>query len=201
MTLGEKITSLRSKHKMSQGDLAEKLDVSRQSVSKWETGASTPELDKLIMMSELFHITLDELVKSDSAPEEAFDKTGEGKITYIVREKQRNSKQTAGFILLSAGLFGGVLGCVFSGTLFAISVCLLIYGVIFLVTKKYTGIVCGWVSTILFCALLYLIGIRLSVDGTGSSVITMLMIFLFCFFVFVMAAITIKTVIKKKTGK
>ena len=48
---------------MSQGDLAEKLNVSRQSVSKWETGASTPDLDKLIAMSELFQVTLDELVK------------------------------------------------------------------------------------------------------------------------------------------
>jgi len=69
MTLGEKIISLRTLHKMSQGDLAEKLNVSRQSVSKWETGASVPELDKLIMMSELFHITMDELVKSDTIPE------------------------------------------------------------------------------------------------------------------------------------
>jgi len=64
MTLSEKIIALRNKYNMSQGDLAEKLNVSRQSVSKWETGASTPDLDKLIAMSELFHVTLDELVKN-----------------------------------------------------------------------------------------------------------------------------------------
>ncbi len=63
MKLSEKIIALRSKHQMSQGDLAEKLNVSRQSVSKWETGASTPDLDKIIAMSELFHVTVDELVK------------------------------------------------------------------------------------------------------------------------------------------
>ena len=65
MTLGERIALLRGQNKMSQGDLAEKLNVSRQSFSKWETGASIPELDKLIMMSKLFGVTLDELVGSD----------------------------------------------------------------------------------------------------------------------------------------
>ena len=63
MKLNEKIIALRNKYQMSQGDLAEKLNVSRQSVSKWETGASIPDLDKLIAMSELFGITMDELVK------------------------------------------------------------------------------------------------------------------------------------------
>lgn len=65
MTLGQKIFELRNEQKMSQGDLAEKLNVSRQSISKWETDASVPELDKLIMLSDLFHITIDELVKDE----------------------------------------------------------------------------------------------------------------------------------------
>ena len=69
MTLGEKITTLRNQYEMSQGDLAEKMNVSRQSISKWETGTSVPELEKLIQLSELFHITLDELVKGESIPE------------------------------------------------------------------------------------------------------------------------------------
>lgn len=50
---------------MSQGDFAEKLNVSRQSISKWETNASVPELDKLIQLSNLFGISLDGLVRSD----------------------------------------------------------------------------------------------------------------------------------------
>ena len=63
MTLGEKITALRNEQKISQGDLADQIGVSRQSVSKWETDASVPELDKLVLLSEIFHVTLDELVK------------------------------------------------------------------------------------------------------------------------------------------
>ncbi len=53
----------------SQGDLADALDISRQSVSKWETDASIPELDKLLKLSELFGVTLDELVRGEDAPE------------------------------------------------------------------------------------------------------------------------------------
>lgn len=65
MNLGENIHRLRSQHHMSQGDLADALDVSRQSVSKWETGSAVPELEKLMKMSQLFHISLDELVSGE----------------------------------------------------------------------------------------------------------------------------------------
>ncbi len=68
MTLGEKILSLRTARDMSQDDLAEKLEVSRQSVSKWETGQSTPDLDKIIKLADLFGVGVDELVRSGEAP-------------------------------------------------------------------------------------------------------------------------------------
>lgn len=68
MNLGENIYKFRTQKNMSQGDLADALDVSRQSVSKWENNSATPELEKLIKMSEFFGITLDELV-SGTAPE------------------------------------------------------------------------------------------------------------------------------------
>jgi len=62
MNLGENIYRLRGEKNMSQGDLADALEVSRQSVSKWENNSATPELDKLIKMSQLFDVSLDELV-------------------------------------------------------------------------------------------------------------------------------------------
>ncbi len=52
---------------MSQEALADKMDVSRQTVSKWESGAAYPEVDKLIALSEFFHCTLDQLLKEDMA--------------------------------------------------------------------------------------------------------------------------------------
>ena len=67
MTLAEKILSLRTERGMSQDDLAEKLDVSRQSVSKWETAQSTPDLDKIIKLANLFGVTVDELVRDEES--------------------------------------------------------------------------------------------------------------------------------------
>ena len=63
MELNQRIYELRTQKNLSQGDLAEALDVSRQSISKWETGSSVPELDKLIKLSQLFGVTLDELTE------------------------------------------------------------------------------------------------------------------------------------------
>jgi len=65
MTLGQKIATLRVAAKMSQEQLADELDVSRQSVSKWESGQSTPEISKVLLLANLFHITTDDLLRED----------------------------------------------------------------------------------------------------------------------------------------
>ena len=67
MKLGNNIYLLRTRKGLSQGDLADALDVSRQSVSKWETGGATPDLDKLLALCDLFGVTLDELVRGEVA--------------------------------------------------------------------------------------------------------------------------------------
>ena len=64
--LSEKIYTLRRKNGLSQEQLAEKIGVSRQAISKWEGGLSTPELDKLRALSECFQITMDELTESQA---------------------------------------------------------------------------------------------------------------------------------------
>ncbi len=69
MPLADKIIELRKKQGWSQIDLADRLDVSRQSVSKWEMAQAVPELDKIIKMSELFAVTTDYLLKDEPAPE------------------------------------------------------------------------------------------------------------------------------------
>lgn len=70
MNLGESIYKNRAKKNWSQTDLAEELDVSRQSVSKWENNTATPDLDKLIKMSSLFEVSLDALVFGEVPPSE-----------------------------------------------------------------------------------------------------------------------------------
>lgn len=76
MILAEKVTTLRKKKGWSQEELAEKLGISRQSVSKWESGASIPDIDKIIMMSRLFGVSTDYLLKDEVEeimPQEAED--------------------------------------------------------------------------------------------------------------------------------
>lgn len=70
MILADKIVSLRKKACWSQEDLAEKLGVTRQSVSKWEGAQSVPDMDKVVMMSRLFGVSTDFLLK-DELEEEA----------------------------------------------------------------------------------------------------------------------------------
>lgn len=65
MILSEKIMMLRKKSGWSQEDLAERLDISRQSVSKWESGASIPDLERIVNMSQLFGVTTDYLLKDE----------------------------------------------------------------------------------------------------------------------------------------
>lgn len=65
MIMAEKITMLRKQNAWSQEELAEKMGISRQSVSKWESGASIPDLDKIVKMSALFGVSTDYLIKDD----------------------------------------------------------------------------------------------------------------------------------------
>lgn len=66
MILADKIADLRKKNGWSQEELAGRLGVSRQAVSKWESAVSVPDLDKIIRLSELFEVSTDYLLKDDS---------------------------------------------------------------------------------------------------------------------------------------
>ena len=70
MEFNNKLYELRKHKGFSQEELANRLNVSRQTVSKWEVGDSTPDMEKLVAMSDLFGISLDELVL-DKSPEPA----------------------------------------------------------------------------------------------------------------------------------
>ena len=68
MEFSEKLIQLRRKQGMSQEQLADRLGITRQSVSKWESGAALPELVKLITLSEMFQVSIDYLVKDAEEP-------------------------------------------------------------------------------------------------------------------------------------
>lgn len=66
MSVAERLTELRKEKGLTQAELAELADVSRQAVSKWETGEKIPSSEKLIRLSEIFAVPLDCLVKGDT---------------------------------------------------------------------------------------------------------------------------------------
>ena len=166
MTLGEKIYKLRTERNLSQGDLSEILEVSRQSVSKWENGAATPDLDKIIKLSEIFGITIDELVKNEDV---SASPSEEPKKDVIVIKKESNfpPRKIIGTVLLSLSLIvtvvllaagGGISGLVLSSPL-------ILCGIICFIFKKNIGLWCAW--AVFFCVDMYM---RLA-TGTSSALV------------------------------
>jgi len=91
MILADKIIELRKKNGWSQEQLAEQMDISRQSVSKWESGMSIPDLDKIIKMSNLFGVSTDYLLKDEIEEMQPGEVTGDG----IEEEVRRVSVEEA----------------------------------------------------------------------------------------------------------
>ena len=81
MYFSSKIKEERQKNNLSQQQLGDKLNISRQSISKWERGESYPSIELLIKLSDLFGITLDELVKEDPSLKEQLIKDSQ-KLAY-----------------------------------------------------------------------------------------------------------------------
>lgn len=132
MILADKIMMLRKKNGWSQEELAEKLDVTRQSVSKWEGAQSVPDLGKILAMSQIFGVTTDYLLK-DELEEEEISQTAESYEQSIpmrrvsmeeASEFLRIKRQSAGKIATATAL------CILS------PVCLILLGV-FSEEKRY----------------------------------------------------------------
>ncbi len=70
MKLGEKIALLRKKAGLSQEELAARLEISRQAVSRWETGSAQPDLEKVVELARLFSVTTDHLLLEDAILQE-----------------------------------------------------------------------------------------------------------------------------------
>ena len=147
MNLGETIYRLRTERNLSQGDLADALDVSRQSVSKWENNSAVPELEKLIKMAKIFGITLDEMVTGAEAPPTPKAEIPE---PTSARSSRLTSAQILGIVLL---VFSGLCFLVFTvvGIFIAnlllgllIGLPFLLCGLVCLLCKKNIGLKCAW---------------------------------------------------------
>ena len=154
MNLGENIYKLRTEKNMSQGDLADALEVSRQSVSKWENNSAVPELEKLMKMAQLFGVSIDEMVsgvreeKTDTPPQTVLPRQG------------LSTQQILGIVLL---IFGGLCLIVFTvvgifvGLLLlgiAVALPFVLCGLICLLCKHNVGLKCVW--SVYLCVWVYM---------------------------------------------
>ncbi len=105
MDFSEKLLTLRKANNLTQEHLAEKLDVSRQSVSKWESGQATPELDKIVALSAIFDVTTDYLLKSSEIDDLSVktDILEKQQQQMLVREQKQ--RQISGCILYAIAIY------------------------------------------------------------------------------------------------
>ena len=127
MEFSSKLYELRKTKGLSQEELANKLNVSRQTVSKWELGDSTPDMEKLTAISDLFEISLDELVLGKvSTSGDTSSKTED--ILNVLEEKvlTTENKKKAGKGLKIAGI---LLGAVLAVDVISMIIYFVLFGV------------------------------------------------------------------------
>lgn len=157
MTFGEKLQRLRQRAGMSQDALAEKLNVSRQAVSRWERDETMPETDKVVLLADLFDVTTDYLLRNRAEQAyEAAPRTGGAekqqdwvdKLTYLAKTKG----YLLGWLLIVWGAMDllGILATALmvNGFLFNFKVDMMLSGVV-------EGPVAGMVGGFLWLPILY----------------------------------------------
>lgn len=110
MEFNNRLYQLRKQKGFSQEELASRLNVSRQTVSKWEVGDSTPDMEKLVAISDLFDVSLDMLImgKEAPAPEAAPAKS---ELVDVINQKvlTPDNKKKAKSALKTAGIIAGII--------------------------------------------------------------------------------------------
>lgn len=108
LTFGEKLVQLRKQHRLSQDELAARLKVSRQAVSRWETGETMPETENVLGLSRLFQVSTDYLLKEEleegPGQEEAISRAAQQ--TAAGQGAANHGKRILGIVLTALGIAG-----------------------------------------------------------------------------------------------
>ena len=123
MNFGENLRLLRKNSKMSQEVLAEKLGVSRQSVSKWEVGSAYPEMTNITALCTIFHCNINDLINENIIDVDSFDEVTKADIVKFKKNQQKNMKIISKIIYVIALIGRIVVGIP--------TVCLLLVCIVF----------------------------------------------------------------------
>ena len=108
MQIGDKLRKAREEHQLTQSQVSEQLMVSRQTISNWETGKSLPDILSVLRISEVYQISLDELLKGDKAMLENMEKEAE-------QRKAEKTVLTVAWISILVGIIVLILGHALEG--------------------------------------------------------------------------------------
>ena len=110
MTIADRIQSLRKSKGMSQEELADAVGVSRQAVSKWESEQATPDLDKVVIMSDIFEVTTDYLLKGIEPVKTDDHKTMADVIDQkvLTKKNSKRAKTILKWVLIGFGILLGI---------------------------------------------------------------------------------------------
>lgn len=153
MTFGERLYQLRKEKNLSQEELAEQLNVSRQSVSRWENGSAAPDFEKTVRLSEIFEVTTDYLIKGGDASQTAPDEK-----TVKTEASLPAWRKVIAAVLFLLGGISVLYGLFFGGWLdyyIFVSLPLLILGALFLFSKKRLSLRVLWTVYLSVTNLLY----------------------------------------------
>ena len=153
-SIGERIYDLRNRNNMSQGNLADKLNVSRQTISKWENNMCLPEAEKLLQLSEIFSVSVDYILKGEagtqSSPEPVYIYVKNPESENTAKYNEKIVRKYVGIIiaiiggLLSAwlALLGGWPYIIFTGGL-------MLLGIFFACNINHPWLIVSWIVYVL----------------------------------------------------
>lgn len=208
MTIGEKILYMRKKAGLSQEELAEIVGVSRQAVSKWETGEAAPEVGKLLLLSRAFGVTADWLISDEGLPERKLEPEDRGDRDEPSPEEPRTGgappsnwvESVPGVLgrLLRrwgwlAGVYVAVIGAAF--TLFGVLVRLLTRGFVKSASGGFGAMPGGWGFTGSFPFE------DSAVSAAASPFATFGTVFIVLGLVLIVTGVVLAVFLKKKSGR
>ena len=164
---GERLYKLRNSKNLSQGDLADRLNVSRQTVSKWENGMCMPETEKLVQLSEIFKVSTDYILKGEEGTNEPIyiylkeDSGNQSKVSERIVRKYVGIALAVLFAVLAFVMIitGGYIAAIIPGAV-------VLLGILLASNIKHPWLITFWVTYIVLVTVLHFI-----------SAITPLMIF------------------------
>lgn len=174
--LADRLVELRKEHKLSQEALAEKLGLSRQSISKWERAEASPDTDNLIALAEVYGITLDQLLGNDEPkePKKETQSQSENKELSAKQIKGKQNLKKAPLLFLGAiAVYAGggiILGAFWWALMWILFPIVLGYAFsalsMYFEDKKWLSIIFSTIAAIFLAASLYIaLGITLHLWG------------------------------------